>query len=293
MSDEDKKQPTTQEIINSIKDTPEMAALLNASNESHFKLKEDELGGKYMGKAYNSVDNALMETLGIKDRPSGKTTELVTNIAKENKELKKQLESLNNTEITKPKEDNTAKEELYNAQLSELQKQIAELNQTNIDLTTNSRNKEVSSKLRNAASKLTFNAAYSSSLLDETLENRISKAVTNSKEIDGQTIYYNSNQDPYMELGKPMDASKVANELFKDLIQVKTAGGAASNDSKPHVKGDIVVLPNHQNITTFSQFNKEFEKAMRTKGLTRKDDKYYELQRNTRDHYKFKGLPSE
>jgi hypothetical protein len=289
----EEKAPTPQEVINSIKDTPEMANLLNASNESYFKLKEDELGSKYMGKAYNTVDQAYMEALGLKDRPKGLTAVLVSDMAKQNVELQKQLDELNNTDKPVVKVEDTAKTDLHNAQLSELKKQIADLSQANTDLATTSRNKDISSKLRNAASKFVYNAAYGKELLNETLENRISKAVMNSKEIDGQTIYYISEGLPFMELGKPMNASQVANELFKDLIQVKKPGGNGSNEDVPHVKGDIVVLPKPQDITTFAEFNKEFAKAMRAKGLTRKDDKYYELQRNTSAHYKFKGLPSE
>ena len=44
-----------------------------------------------MGKAYNNVDAAYMEALGLKDRPKGLTAELVANLAKENLALKKNI----------------------------------------------------------------------------------------------------------------------------------------------------------------------------------------------------------
>jgi hypothetical protein len=288
---QEQKQPTTQDIINSVKDTPEMAALLNTANANHLKLKEEELGGKFMGKAYNKVDAAYMEALGLKDRPKGFTTELVSNLGKENVELKKELEALRNKEPDKTVD--TDRDNLYQSQLSELEKKIAELSQANADLVKTSRNKEVSNGLMYEASKLSLNAAIGSTLLEETKRNRISLAVMNSKEIDGETIYYNNENQPYMELGKPMSATQVVKELFKDLIQVKTPGGNAEEKRESYVKGDVINIPNSQNIKTFSQFNEEFEKAARAKGLTRKDKKYYDLQRATRDHYKFQGLPME
>ena len=213
-------------------------------------------------------------------------------MAKENLELKKALDLLNTAPVvTAPVVEDTAKTELHNSQLSELQKQIAALSEANTNLVTAGKNKEVSNGLLYESSKLTFNAAIGATLLEETKQNRIKNAVMNSKEIDGQTIFYNSENQPYMELGKPMSATQVVSEMFKDLVQVKTAGGSATTERVSHVKGDVLTIPNSQTIETFSQFNKEFEKAARAKGLLRKDDKYYELQRNTRDHYKFEGLP--
>jgi hypothetical protein len=183
---------------------------------------------------------------------------------------------------------------LYNSQLNALQLQIEELNQKNQTLEVKGKHQKAKNSLASGLVGATFDPNLGTNLLDETKANRINNAVKNSKEIDGKIIFYNNEGEPYTNLnGLPMSAKEVSHELFKDILFVKKAGGSAKNEDKPTVKGDIVVLTNPQSITTFAEFNKEFAKAMRAKGLTRKDDKYYELQRATRDHYKLNGLPSE
>jgi hypothetical protein len=88
-----------------------------------------------------------------------------------------------------------------------------------------------------------------------------------------------------------MSAKEVGKELFKDVFHSKKAGGNASNEDKPIVKGDIVVLDNPQNISTFAQFNAEFAKAVAPKGWASHEDRYIKLQQSTIKHYKLDKLP--
>ena len=289
---EEAKVLSVSEKIENLKDTPEFAAILNQHGKTYHELKAEESGASFMGKAYNKVDSALMEEMGWKERPKGFTTDLVRQIAKENKELKAKLET-GNAKKVEPSQD-TEKQQLHNSQLSALQKQIEELENKNQTLEVLGKHQKAKNSLANALVGVTFDPNLGTNLLDETKANRINNAVKNSKEIDGKIVFYKNDGDPYTNLnGLPMSAKEVGLTLFKDIIFEKKAGGNATKEERPTVKGDIVVLPNPQSISTFAEFNKEFAKAMRAKGLTRKDDKYYEIQRATQDHYKLKGLPME
>ena len=289
---EEQKTLTVAEQIASLKDTPEFAAILNQHGKTYHEMKAEEAAGSFMGKAYNNVDVALMEELGLKERPTGKTTELVRQLAKDKKALEEKLKGI------KPKEETTnqdaEKEQLYKTQLSAKDKQIEELIKANEGLSVQGKRQKAANSLANALTGETFNPNLGDSVLAEIKAIRINKAVENSKEIDGKIVFYMEDGNPYTNLnGLPMSAKEVGKELFKDVFFTKKAGGDANNEEKSTVKGDIVVLANPQSITTFAEFNAEFAKAARAKGLTRKDEKYYELQRATSKHYKFGDLPSE
>jgi len=284
------KEVSVSDQIDKLKDTPEFAAILNQHGKAYHELKADETAASFMGKAYNNVDVAYMDELGLTEKPKGKTADIVRQIAKENKALKAKLEA------AKPKEDtqNAEKEKLHNSQLSAMQLQIEELQKVNQTLEVAGKHQKAKNSLASGLIGVEFNPNLGTNLLDETKANRINNAVQNSKEIDGKIVFYKNDGDPYTNLnGLPMSAEEVGHELFKDILFVKKAGGGANNEDKPTIKGDIVVLQNPQNFNTFVEFNTEFAKAMRAKGLTRKDDKYYELQRATMNHYKLSGLPSE
>jgi hypothetical protein len=293
---EDGKAPEQKEVltvaqkIEEVKNTPEFAAILNQHGKTYHEMKAEETGGSFMGKAYNNVDNALMEELGLKERPTGKTTELVRQLAKEKKELESKLSKLQ----VEPKEDKTEANKLYESQITALQNQLAETAAAKTALEIASKQQKIENNFSKALTDITFNPTYGKALLDETISNRTKKVVQNSKEIEGRTVFYKDNGEPYTNLnGLPMIATEVANEVFKDLVHVQKKGGNAQKENTTVVKGDIVVMPTHQNINSFAEFNAEFAKAMRSKGLTRKDEKCYELQRATSKHYKFGDLPSE
>lgn len=286
------KEVTTVDQIEKFKASPEFAAILNQHGKTYHELKAEETAAGFMGKAYNNVDSAYMEELGLTEKPKGKTAEIVRQMAKELKAFKAK------SVVTKPKEDTSnqdaEKEQLHNSQLSAMQLQIEELQKKNQTLEVTGKHQKAKNSLASGLVGATFDPNLGTNLLDETKANRINNAVQNSKEIDGKIVFYKNDGEPYTNLnGLPMSATEVSHELFKDILFVKKAGGSANNEEKATVKGDIVALPNPQNITTFAEFNTEFAKAMRAKGLTRKDDKYYTLQRATRDHYKFGELPSE
>ena len=283
---------TESETIEKYKASPEFAAILNQHGKTYHELKAEESGASFIGKGLKMVDDALMEELGLKDRPKGKTTELIRQLARDKKELESKLAGIKPAEDTANQD--AEKEQLYMSQLSAKDKQIQELLEKNEGLTKQGKQQKATSNLVNGLLGATYDPNYSSSVLDEIKAGRIKNAVNNSKEIDGKIIYYLDDGTPYTNLnGLPMSAKEVGQVLFKDIFHTKTAGGNAGKEDKPHVKGDIVVIPNPENIKSFTEFNNEFARAMRAKGLTRKDDEYYKLQKATSEHYKFKGLPSE
>ena len=287
------KELTTVDQIEKFKASPEFAAILNQHAKTYHGLKAEETGASFMGKGWRMVDDAVLPIMGLEKLPDGMTTsKYMASIAKENKALKAKLEG------AKPKEDTSnqdaEKEQLHNSQLSAMQLQIEELQKKNQTLEVTGKHQKAKNSLASGLVGISFDPNLGTNLLDETKANRINNAVQNSKEIEGKIVFYKNDGEPYTNLnGLPMSATEVSHELFKDIIFVKKAGGSADIEEKAIVKGDIVVLPNPQNITTFAEFNTEFAKAMRAKGLTRKDDEYYKLQRATRDHYKLEGLPAE
>jgi hypothetical protein len=289
---EETKKLSISEQLDKLKDTPEFAAILNQHGKTYHELKAEESAGSFMGKAYNNVDNALMEELELKERPTGKTTELVRQLAKEKKALESKLAKLANDDTSK--DDNAAKEQLHNSQLSALQKQVEELTKAKESLEVQGKHQKATNSLVNGLTGESFDPNLSNSVLTEIKTIRINKAVSNSKEVDGKIIFYMEDGQPYTNLnGLPMSAKEVGKELFKDIFYSKTAGGNANTEDKPLVKGDIVVLPNPQQISSFAQFNAEFAKAVAPKGWASHEERYIKLQQATIKHYKLDKLPIE
>ena len=282
----------TPEQIEKYKASPEFAAILNQHGKTYHEMKAEETGASYMGKAYNNVDIALLEEIGLKERPTGKTTELVRNLAKEKKALEAKLAKLNDKPDTTEVADEAKK--LHETRVSTLEQQLADQLAENETLKAKGLQKDIATELNKGLVDITFNPALSKTLLDETITNRMAVAIQNSKQVEGRTVFYKDNGEPYAHLnGLPLSAKEMGLELFKDIIHVKKAGGNADGLDKPVVKGDILTLPNPDSITTFVQFNAEFKKAMAPKGWASHEERYIKLAKATIDHYFKNGLPME
>jgi hypothetical protein len=288
-----KAELTFKEQYDKISNTPEMAAILKRHGETYLEAKEGELGRTYTGKALNMLDSVYMEAMGLDKRPDGKTTDIIINTAKENLELKKQLEKLSN-EKPEPKTINEDSNKLYEARIAAIQQKLDEQSQNFEALKMQGAQDKTAQSLAQSLQGANYNPAFGDSVLNEIISSRTKRLVNNSKEVDSKTIFYNEQNEPYMNPnGLPMSAKEVTSEVFQDLFFKKSAGGNAADNKVPSVKGDIMVLPNISNIKTFGEFNAEFAKAMQVKGWAKHEKRYTELQKATQGHYFPNGLKME
>jgi len=289
-NEEEKAELTFKEQYDKISSTPEMAAILKQHGEIYLQGKEGEIGRKAMGKGWKMVDDALIEATGLEGRPEGLTTsDWAKEIALENKKLKDELSANEASPIV----DNEEKK-LHAIEVQTLKAQLKEQMELNDNLKSSGIKKETSQLITNALQGSNFEPALSETVLSDLIEMRKNKLVSNSKVVDGKTIFYKDNSEPYMNLnGLPMSAKEVSQVVFKDLLFTKKAGGNADSSDKPEVKGDFMVLPNATNIKTFGELRVEFAKAMSAKGWASHEQRYIKLMQGTIKHYKLDKLRME
>lgn len=285
---------TFKEQYDKISNTPEMAAILKRHGELYAQGKEGEVGRNAMGKGWRMVDDAVLPIMGLDKLPEGMTTsQYNASIATKYIETKKQLDKLT-SEKPEPKTINEDSNKLYEARIAAIQAKLDEQSQNFEALKMQGAQDKTAQSLAQSLQGANYNPAFGDSVLNEIISSRTKRLVNNSKEVDSKTIFYNEQNEPYMNPnGLPMSAKEVTSEVFQDLFFKKSAGGNAADNKVPSVKGDIMVLPNISNIKTFGEFNAEFAKAMQVKGWAKHEKRYTELQKATQGHYFPNGLKME
>lgn len=292
---EENKELTIQQKIDAIKDTPEMAALLNNHGKRYLESQEGELGKKYTGQAWNKLDTTMFEKTGIKKPDGVKTSDYLSSIALENTSLKEKLKTFEDKTNVEDTTIPDAQKELHLAEVAALKELLTTAGDLNTKLLTEKTEQTELRKFSKARQGKNYNPAFSQDVLNELLSSRTKQIVSLSKEVEGKTIYYKVDNSPYMNPnGLPMSAKEVSDLVFKDLYFTKTGGGDASDKPKViDVKGDVLTIENANNIKTFAEYNKVFAKLMQSKGRTKRDKEYNKLQKATQEHYFPNGLATE
>ena len=284
--EEQPKEKSTIEIIESLKETNEFQTLLKNSNEAYFNANI----GEKVREAYTNIDNVFDEVLGVKKQQHQKTSEVTKNLLLELKTLRENKGNSKKTDdiLAEHKKLSTAKSNKLMSELKEAQEQINKLQ-------LGHKQQVIKNELSNILAQKTFNPALGETELKELLEIRTNRLVNNSKRHEGKTIYYKDAEktQPYLNtLGDPMTAAEVSNVVYSSLFLNKKAGGSAKPETQNNttIEGNIVSL-DMSKIKNFEQANQQFSDAMATKGIPSHDKKYIDLQRETFKHYDILKLP--
>ena len=284
--EEQPKEKSTIEIIESLKETNEFQTLLKNSNEAYFNANI----GEKVREAYTNIDNVFDEVLGVKKQQHQKTSEVTKNLLLELKTLRENKGNSKKTDeiLAEHKKLSTAKSNKLMNELKEAQEQISRLQ-------LGHKQQIIKNELSNILAQKTFNPALGETELKELLEIRTNRLVNNSKRHEGKTIYYKDAEktQPYLNtLGDPMTAAEVSNVVYSSLFLNKKAGGSAKPETQNNttIEGNIVSL-DMSKIKNFEQANQQFSEAMATKGIPSHDKKYIDLQRDTFNHYDILKLP--
>ncbi len=284
--EEQPKEKSTIEIIESLKETNEFQTLLKNSNEAYFNANI----GEKVREAYTNIDNVFDEVLGVKKQQHQKTSEVTKNLLLELKTLRENKGNSKKTDdiLAEHKKLSTAKSNKLMSELKEAQEQINKLQ-------LGHKQQVIKNELSNILAQKTFNPALGETELKELLEIRTNRLVNNSKRHEGKTIYYKDAEktQPYLNtLGDPMTAAEVSNVVYSSLFLNKKAGGSAKPETQNNttIEGNIVSL-DMSKIKNFEQANQQFSEAMATKGIPSHDKKYIDLQRETFKYYDILKLP--
>ena len=284
--EEQPKEKSTIEIIESLKDTSEFQTLLKNSNEAYFNANI----GEKVREADTNIDNVFDDVLGVKKQQHQKTSEIAKNLVLELKGLRENKGNgkKNDDILAEHKKLSTAKS---NKLMSELKDAQEEINKLQLE----GKQQVIKNELSNILAQKTFNPALGETELKELLEIRTNRLVNNSKRHEGKTIYYKDAEksQPYLNtLGDPMTAAEVSNVVYSSLFLNKKAGGSANPETQNNttIEGNIVSL-DMSKIKNFEQANQQFSEAMATKGIPSHDKKYIDLQRDTFNHYDILKLP--
>ena len=284
--EEQPKEKSTIEIIESLKETNEFQTLLKNSNEAYFNANI----GEKVREAYTNIDNVFDEVLGVKKQQHQKTSEIAKGLLLELKTLRENKGNSKKTDeiLAEHKKLSTAKSNKLMNELKEAQEQISRLQ-------LGHKQQIIKNELSNILAQKTFNPALGETELKELLEIRTNRLVNNSKRHEGKTIYYKDAEktQPYLNtLGDPMTAAEVSNVVYSSLFLNKKAGGSAKPETQNNttIEGNIVSL-DMSKIKNFEQANQQFSEAMATKGIPSHDKKYIDLQRETFKHYDILKLP--
>ena len=284
--EEQPKEKSTIEIIESLKDTSEFQTLLKNSNEAYFNANI----GEKVREAYTNIDNVFDDVLGVKKQQHQKTSEIAKNLVLELKGLRENKGNgkKNDDILAEHKKLSTAKS---NKLMSELKDAQEEINKLQLE----GKQQVIKNELSNILAQKTFNPALGETELKELLDIRTNRLVNNSKRHEGKTIYYKDAEksQPYLNtLGDPMTAAEVSNVVYSSLFLNKKAGGSANPETQNNttIEGNIVSL-DMSKIKNFEEANQQFSESMASKGIPSHDKKYIDLQRDTFNHYDILKLP--
>jgi hypothetical protein len=272
-----KEQFNAIEAIERLKDTQEFKTLLDNQNKAYW---ESNIGNE-VKNIYSSLDGVIKDVLGV-DKPNDiKTSDWVKNNLSQLAETKKELEAL------KSKNDsNSELEKLHKQKVDKLNSLLKEKEQQITSITKKGFESNISNNIDTLLVSKTFNPVYSENVLKDLVSLNKMRIVKNAKETEKGTIYYDENGQAYLDaLANPMTLDKVVDSVFSSLYQSTKQGGNAPSDTPSAVtKGDVIVL-DMSKVNNKQQFFTEFNKAMASKGITRQESKFLEMQRATMKHY--------
>jgi hypothetical protein len=170
--EEQPKEKSTIEIIESLKDTSEFKTLLKNSNEAYFNANI----GEKVREAYTNIDNVFDEVLGVKKQQHQKTSEVTKNLLLELKTFRENKGNgkKNDDILAEHKKLSTAKSNKLMNELKEAQEQINKLQ-------LGHKQQIIKNELSNILAQKTFNPALGETELKELLEIRTNRLVNNSK----------------------------------------------------------------------------------------------------------------
>lgn len=289
---EDLKNPEVLgKVFEAVKGTDVMTNYTKTLQEQYYEQNKS----KEHGVAYGNVDKAF-EELGLKKPDNMKTSEYAAQIAKEKLQLQKDLDILKaqnsgknvdekvqaiEAKYKKDLEDNT---NAYTSKLTELEKQL------NQERTANQVQQNMS-KLSVEFGKLTFNPAIPKSGIDAVAQIQLDILARNATIENGNVIWKDANGN-VIKNQNHLNASteEVLKSVFKDFIQVGTAGGnAQGTGAQSSMNGDILILSNN-NFTTQAEFAAQYKKDLAAQGKTMSDKDANVIFQATKKHYNVAAL---
>lgn len=290
---EDLKNPEVLgKVFEAVKGTEVMTNYTQTLQKAYFEQNK----GTEHGYAFGLVDKALEEA-GLKKPDNMKTSEYAAAIAKEKLQLQKDLEILKaeksgqnvdekvkaiEAKYKKDLEDTTTS---YTSKLSELEKQL------NQERTTNQVQQNMS-KLSVEFGKLSFNPAFPKESLTTFANFQLDILAKNATiESNGNVIWKDANGN-VIKNQNHLNASteEVLKSVFKDFIQVGTAGGnAQGTGAQSSMNGDILILSN-KNFTTQAEFAVQYKKDLAAQGKTMSDKNASVIFLATKKHYNIDAL---
>lgn len=246
--------------------------------------------GKEHGYAYGLVDEAF-KNAGIPKPDNMKTSEYAAQVAKEKLQLQKELDILKaeksgqNVDEKVQKIEAKYKKDLedmtnnYTTKLSELEKQLINertTNQIQGNLT------QLSAEL----GKIQFIASIPKTTIDRVAQFELNQLAKNATVENGKVIWNDENGKP-IKNSNHLNASteEVLKSVFKDFIQVGTAGGGAQGGgSQSRMEGNVLLLSNN-NFKTQVEFAAQYKKDLAAQGKTMSDKNASEIFLATKKYY--------
>jgi hypothetical protein len=271
------------EAIEKLQGTDELNTLIDNQNKAYWSANI----GNEVKTIYSSLDNSIKDVLGV-DKPEDiKTSDWVKQNLSQLVETKKELEAL------KSKEDsNSELHKLHKQKVDKLNALIKEKDNQIISITQKGFENNISNSIDTLLVGKTFNSVYSESVLKDLVGLNKSRIVSNAKQTEKGTIYYDENGNAYLDaLANPMTLDKVVDTVFSSLYQTTKAGGNTPTDQPTAPTEGNVIAVDMTSIKSKQDFFKEFQKQIAPKGLASHEKEYLEIQRATMEHYKINSLP--
>jgi hypothetical protein len=281
------------QFLTQIKDNPELQSqVFETLKDSETMKKHSEQVAKTFfdenvrhehKKIYDFVDSAITSE-GI-EKPDGmKTSEFVQLLAKKNKEMSEQLNSLT-SDFQQPEELKKQLEELqskFKTEKNEFMKTAQseiENRENQIKELLNEKNNFVKqTELQKVLSTLQFNKGLDETLINDIISMKTTNLIQNAKIEDGSIVWCKSDGTPYKDGILNADIKKILEIELNSVLHKSTAGGNAKGQvaqTSANFDGNQVFL-DPSTFKTREQFLNEFDKVAKSQGIT-KGEKYDSL----------------
>ncbi len=290
---EEKAELTVQQTLDSIKDSPEFAAALNAHGKTVLETNKSEIYGKAQGEAFGHLDTLAKDVLGITIERGTKTTDLY-------KPLLEELVTLRSNKGASS-EDVTAalatQKTAHELQITALSKTIEESEKTNANLLKGGTERDIQAAISKELQGKTFKAHYTKSDLKLLLDAKNSNAISGGKIENGTIVYYNADGTKRLNsTGLAITTAELVQADYGEMYQIKTAGGDA--DAEPNKDGGLEgdgeekkLKLNMADIKTREQFFTAANKILTAQGLASHMDDYNKLYKDAMQEYSYNALP--